>query len=71
MAFWMVAEIGGERRAFVHHASSSLNARIRASMSGLKQVVTELRELDAKPANKNVGRVLSADEARALLKRSG
>jgi hypothetical protein len=46
--FWVVWELDGRRRAFFVKASSSMDARIRAAMAGLKQVIVEVRELDAK-----------------------
>jgi hypothetical protein len=59
---WVVLELDGRRRAFFVRASSSMDARIRAAMAGLKQVIVEVRELDAKAsvARRDRGRLADA-----------
>jgi hypothetical protein len=68
---WLVCELAGARRVFVANARGSLDARIRAAMAGLIQVVIGVRQLDAKEAGriagKDRGRVLSAAEAAQIL----
>ena len=68
---WLVSEVEGERRVFIVKASSSLDARIKAAMAGLKQVIIEVRQLDAEAAEqiarKDRGRLLSAAEAAEIL----
>jgi hypothetical protein len=67
---WLVSEFEGRRRVFIANARSSLDARIRAAMAGLIQVVTGVRQLDAERiAGKDRGRVLSAAEADKILGR--
>jgi hypothetical protein len=52
-----------------------MNARIRMTMAGFKQVAVDVQEMDAetteKIAKKDIGRVLNAQEAQTLLKRLG
>ena len=68
---WLVSEVEGARRVFVADARSSLDARIRAAMAGLIQVVIGVRQLEAKEAEriagKDRGRILSAAEAAPIL----
>jgi hypothetical protein len=67
---WLVSEVEGERRAFLVRASSSMDARIRAAMAGLKQVIVEVRELQAENvARRDRGRVRCAAEANGILGR--
>ena len=67
--FWVVLELDGRRRAFCVRASSSMDARIRAAMAGLKQVIVEVRELDAKAsvARRDRGRVLNVADRIGIL----
>jgi hypothetical protein len=46
-----------------------MDARIRAALAGLEQVILEVRELDAKAnvARRDRGRVLKAAEASGIL----
>jgi hypothetical protein len=73
--YWPVSELEGERRALIIRAGSSLDARIRAAMAGLVQVVIGVRQLDAEAAKrvpkKDIGRMLTLEEAGALVKRIG
>ena len=71
--FWLVHEIGGERRVFIQEAGSLIFARLHAAIAGFTGTFVETHRLDAamakKVPKKLIGRTLSAHEAAALLGR--
>jgi hypothetical protein len=73
--FWVVRETAGERSVFLQEASEKLYAWLHAALAGHRGAPVEIHELDAKTARKMpkraIGRVLSQDEAQALLERLG
>ena len=73
--FWIVHTVDGVPRVFIQEANTGIFARITASIAGHRGTYSVMHELDErtrkKVPNKMIGRVLTAKEAQALLKRFG
>ena len=73
--FWIVHQVGGERRVRIQSADAMIFARLRAAIGGFKGTFIEAHPLDAKTAKKIprklIGRSLTVTEAAALIQRLG
>jgi len=71
--FWIVHEVGGERRVRIEEAGAEIFARLNAMIDGFGGAFVEAHPLDAKLAKKvpkrMIGRALAMSEASALLDR--
>jgi hypothetical protein len=73
MLFWIVHTVNGAPRVFIQEANAAIVARMQASIAGHQGKFSVMHELDERTSKKvpkkMVGRVLTAKEAKALLKR--
>jgi hypothetical protein len=71
--YWIVHQVGREKRVFIQEAGAPLSARLKAAIAGHGGDYVEHHALDAKTAAKipkgAIGRVLGQAEAQALLDR--
>ena len=71
--FWIVHDMNGERRVRIQEAGALIFARLHAAIGGFKGEFVEAHALDkataAKVPRKMIGKMLTADEAAALLDR--
>lgn len=71
--YWIVHQVGREKRVFIQEAAAPLTARLKASIAGHAGNYVEHHALDQPTAAKipkaAIGRVLSQAEAQALLNR--
>ena len=69
------SDVDGEPRVFIQEANTGIFARMQASIAGHQGDFSVMHELDErthkKVPKKMIGRVLTAKEAKALLKRFG
>lgn len=73
--FWLVFKNGHDLSVITQPAGQFIAARMRALLAGVEGEFQEGHELDAKTAKKvpkkMIGRVLTREEATALLKKLG